>query len=100
MCTILIPTSGRSHSLSLALDIVLFALTVVTMAGSIDSKAAILVAVTAATSAAATYLIVKRQFESKAVAARKKQYEIDQSVLLEEKRARKEEGLPSGIKLE
>jgi hypothetical protein len=70
------------------------------MAGSIDAKAAILVAATAFTSAAITYLIVKRQFESKVVAARKKQYEIDQSVLLEEKRERKEEGLPSGIKLE
>ncbi len=70
------------------------------MAGSIDAKAVILVAATAATSAGATYLIAKRQFESKAVAARKKQYEIDQKALLEVKKERKEKGLPSGIKLE
>ena len=70
------------------------------MAGSIDAKAVILLAATAATSAAATYLIAKCQFESKAVAARKKQYEIDQKVVLEENKEREKKGLPSGIMLE
>ena len=67
------------------------------MAPSIDAKALALVA---AGSAAATYLIAKRQFEAKTVAARKERYASDQKVRFAQDEARKEKNLPSGTKLE
>ncbi|KAL7542294.1 hypothetical protein ACHAXR_013395 [Thalassiosira sp. AJA248-18] len=67
------------------------------MAPSIDAKA---VALVAAGSAAATYLLAKRQFESKAVVERKEQYERDQKVRFAQDEERKKEGLPLGTKME
>lgn len=67
------------------------------MAPSIDAKA---VAVVAATSAAAAYLIAKRQFESKAKTERRKRYENDRRVRFELDEERKKDGLPSGTKLD
>lgn len=65
--------------------------------GSIDAKA---VALIAATTAAATYLIAKRQFESKATVERRERYEADQKVRFKQDEERKKEGKPLGTKLE
>ena len=59
------------------------------MTASIDAKA---VALIAGASAAATYLIAKRQFERKAVTERMKRYEHDQKVRFEENEERTKEG--------
>eukprot|EP00571_Detonula_confervacea_P013653 CAMPEP_0172310932 /NCGR_PEP_ID=MMETSP1058-20130122/13241_1 /TAXON_ID=83371 /ORGANISM="Detonula confervacea, Strain CCMP 353" /LENGTH=531 /DNA_ID=CAMNT_0013023943 /DNA_START=33 /DNA_END=1628 /DNA_ORIENTATION=- len=67
------------------------------MTASIDAKA---VALIAAASAAATYLIAKRQFESKAVTDRRKLYERDQKVRFEQDEKSKMEGLPPGTKVD
>jgi len=68
------------------------------MTGSIDPKAVALVA--AATSAAVTYLIAKRQFENKAITERRKQYEFDQKVRSKQNEEKKEKGLPTGTKMD
>ena len=65
--------------------------------GNLDAKS---VALVAATSAAVTYLIAKRQFERKATAERKKRYAHDQKVRFDVQEERKSKGLPSGVRLE
>ncbi len=71
------------------------------MAVNIDAKS---VALVAASSAAITYLIAKRHFESKAKATssaeRKKRYQFESKAKADVNEERKSKGLPSGVKLE
>lgn len=67
---------------------------------AIDGKAVALVTATVATSAAVTYLVTKRIFENKATLVRKAQYAVDQKAVQDETQERRNEGLPTGLKLE
>ena len=70
------------------------------MAGGIDAKSALpLVVATAATAAVATYLIAKRQFESKIARERQESYASDRRERSQLDKERKIKSLPSGTKL-
>ncbi len=67
---------------------------------TMDAKTLGIAAAAATTSAAITYAITSIKYEKKIIKQRSEKYLEDQAAKAEQARKQKEEGLPSGMKLE